>query len=146
MKRPNFIQRCVVIAKKAVAAVVVAGTVAMTGVVASVGSALAQAAGAGNGIGQQVQNMAQEFSTAGGFTASMAMYVAGLICFLGGAWFLWQSRQPENRESGKVAAGIAGLVLTGLFVTGGNWIFKAANTTTGAAPTITNQAAAVTFQ
>ena len=97
-------------------------------------------------IGAQVQTMAQEFSTAGGFTASMAMYVAALLCFIGGAWFLWQSRQPENRETGKVAAGFAGLVLTGLFATGGNWIQKAANTATGANATITSQAAAVTFQ
>ncbi|RYF04865.1 MAG: hypothetical protein EOO40_10805, partial [Deltaproteobacteria bacterium] len=38
--------------------------------------------------------MAQEASTAGGFVASTAMYVAALICFVGGVWSLWQSRQP----------------------------------------------------
>ena len=110
----------------------------------SANAAFAQAGG--GTIGAQVQTMAQEFSTAGGFTASMAMYVAALICFIGGAWFLWQSRQPENREGGKVAAGLAGLVLTGLFATGGNWIGKASQTATGSAATITNQAQAVTFQ
>ncbi len=97
-------------------------------------------------IGAQLGTTAQEFSTAGGTLASTSMYVAALICFIAGAWYLWQSRQPENRESGKVAAGIAGLVLTGLFVTGGAWINKAANTTTGGNATITNTAGVVTFQ
>jgi len=97
-------------------------------------------------IGAQVQTTAQEFSTAGGFAASTAMYVAALVCFIAGTWFLWQSRQPENRESGKVAAGLTGLILTGLFVTGGAWINKAANTTTGGNATISNQAGVVTFQ
>ena len=87
-----------------------------------------------------------EFSTAGGFAGSTAMYVAALVCFIGGVWYLWQSRQPENRESGKVAAGLAGLVLTGLFVAGGAWINKAAQTTSGGAATISSQAAVVTFQ
>jgi hypothetical protein len=89
--------------------------------------------------------MAQEFSTAGGFAASTAMYVGALICFVAGAWFLWQSRQPENREAGKVAAGAAGLVLTGLLVTGGAWINKAAETATGSAASISSTAGAVTF-
>ena len=89
--------------------------------------------------------MAQEFSTAGGFAASTAMYVGALICFVAGAWFLWQSRQPENREAGKVAAGVAGLVLTGLLVTGGAWINKAAETATGTAASISSTAGAVTF-
>ena len=101
---------------------------------------------AAGGIGAQVQAIAQEFSTAGGFGASTAMNVGALICFVAGAWYLWQSRQPENRESGKVAAGVAGLVLTGLLVTGGNWIQKAANTASGANATISDTAAAVTFQ
>jgi hypothetical protein len=97
-------------------------------------------------IGAQIDTMAQEFSTAGGTASSTAMYVGALICFVAGVWYLWQSRQPENRESGKVAAGVAGLILTGLFVTGGAWINKAAQTTTGGAASISSQAAVVTFQ
>jgi hypothetical protein len=89
--------------------------------------------------------MAQEFSTAGGTAASTAMYVGALITFVAGAWFLWQSRQPENREAGKVAAGAAGLVLTGLLVTGGAWINKAAETATGTAASISSTAGVVTF-
>jgi len=112
---------------------------------ASLASASAFAQAAGGTIGAQVQTMAQEFSTAGGFAASTAMYVGALICFVAGAWFLWQSRQPENREAGKVAAGAAGLVLTGLLVTGGAWINKAAETATGTAASITSTAGAVTF-
>ena len=112
---------------------------------ASFASAAAFAQAAGGTIGAQVQTMAQEFSTAGGFAASTAMYVGALICFVAGAWFLWQSRQPENREAGKVAAGAAGLVLTGLLVTGGAWINKAAETATGTAASISSTAGAVTF-
>ena len=112
---------------------------------ATFASAAAFAQAAGGTIGAQVQTMAQEFSTAGGFAASTAMYVGALICFVAGAWFLWQSRQPENREAGKVAAGAAGLVLTGLLVTGGAWINKAAETATGSAASITSTAGAVTF-
>jgi hypothetical protein len=108
-------------------------------------SASAYAQAVGGTIGAQVQTMAQEFSTAGGFAASTAMYVGALITFVAGAWFLWQSRQPENREAGKVAAGAAGLVLTGLLVTGGAWINKAAETATGTAASISSTAGAVTF-
>lgn len=121
---------------------ITAASVASIAAFAGASSAFAQ----GATIGAQVQTMAQEFSTAGGFAASTAMYVGALICFVAGAWFLWQSRQPENRESGKVAAGISGLVLTGLLVTGGAWINKAAQTTTGGAASISNTAGAVTFQ
>jgi hypothetical protein len=110
------------------------------------GHAFAQTATASTaGIGAQVQNMAQEGSTTGGFVGSMAMYGAALICMLGGAWALWQSRQPQNRESGRVAMGCAGLVLAGLFATGGTWINKAANTASGANSTISSTAGTVTF-
>jgi hypothetical protein len=119
------------------------GACGLGAAMAASASAFAQAAG--GTIGAQVQTMAQEFSTAGGFAASTAMYVGALITFVAGAWFLWQSRQPENREAGKVAAGAAGLVLTGLLVTGGAWINKAAQTTTGAAASISSTAGAVTF-
>lgn len=128
-------------AKRTVVAVAGGATVA---VLAGRGEAFAQAAG--NTIGGQVQTMAQEFSTAGGFAASTSMYVAALICFIAGVWFLWKSRQPENRESGNISAGLAGLVLTGLFVTGGAWINKAAQTTTGGAASVSSTAGVITFQ
>ena len=107
------------------------------------GEAFAQAAT--NGIGGQVGTMAQEASTAGGNIGSMAMYLAALLCLVGGAWALWQSRQPQNREGGKVAMGLAGIVLCGLFATGGVWIGKAAQTASGGAATITGTNAPVTF-
>ena len=96
-------------------------------------------------IGSQVGTMAQEATTAGGNLGSMAMYVAALICLVGGAWALWQSRQPQNREGGKVAMGLAGIVLCGLFATGGVWIGKAAQTASGGAATVTGTNAVVTF-
>jgi hypothetical protein len=119
------------------------GALALGGVLMASASAFAQAAG--GTIGAQVDTMAQEFSTAGGTAASTAMYVGALITFVFGAWYLWQSRQPENRETGKVAAGFAGLVLTGLLVTGGAWINKAAQTATGSAASISSTAGVVTF-
>lgn len=97
-------------------------------------------------IGAQLGTMAQEASTAGGTLASTLMYCAALVCFIGGVWALWQSRQPQNREGGRVAMGLAGLVLCGLFVTGGSWINKAAQTTTGTAASITSTAGVVSFQ
>ena len=97
------------------------------------------------GIGAQMQNMAQEGSTTGGFVASMAMYVGALICFVGGVWALWQSRQPQSREPGKVAMGAAGIALCGLLVTGGTWINKAANTASGTNATVSSTAGTVTF-
>jgi hypothetical protein len=110
------------------------------------GHAFAQAATPSTaGIGAQVQQMAQEGSTTGGFVGSTAMYGAALICMVGGAWALWQSRQPQNRESGRVAMGLAGLVLAGLFATGGTWINKAANSTSGANATISSTAGTVSF-
>jgi hypothetical protein len=116
------------------------------GSIVLVGHAFAQAATPSTaGIGAQVQQMAQEGSTTGGFVGSMAMYGAALICMIGGAWALWQSRQPQNRESGRVAMGMAGLVLAGLFATGGTWINKAANTASGANSTISSTAGTVTF-
>ncbi|WP_294537739.1 hypothetical protein [uncultured Rhodoblastus sp.] len=121
------------------------------GVSAGVGLALvsahaAFAQAAGGTIGAQMGTMAQEASTAGGTVASTAMYVGALITFVFGAWALWQSRQPENREGGKVVQGVAGLVLCGLLVTGGSWINKAAQTATGAAASITSTAGVVSFQ
>ena len=110
----------------------------------SANAAFAQAAG--GTIGAQMGTMAQEASTAGGTVASTAMYVGALITFVFGAWALWQSRQPENREGGKVVQGVAGLVLCGLLVTGGSWINKAAQTATGAAASITSTAGVVSFQ
>ena len=121
------------------------GALALGGGLMASASAFAQAAAGGGTIGAQVDTMAQEFSTAGGTAASTAMYVGALITFVFGAWYLWQSRQPENRETGKVAAGMAGLVLTGLLVTGGAWINKAAQTATGSAASISSTAGVVTF-
>ena len=113
---------------------------------ALIAPALAQAATPStSGIGAQMQQMAQEGSTTGGFVGSTAMYGAALICMVGGAWALWQSRQPQNRESGRVAMGMAGLVLAGLFATGGTWINKAANTASGANSSISSTAGTVTF-
>ena len=61
-------------------------------------AAFAQAAG--GTIGAQVQTMAQEFSTAGGFAASTAMYVGALICFAAGfvvGIFRGHTRLPSPR-------------------------------------------------
>ena len=64
---------------------------------------------------------------------------------MAGAWSLWSSRQPQNREGGRVSMGIAGLVLCGLLVSGGAWINKAANTASGGAASITSTSGVVNF-
>jgi len=58
---------------------------------------------------------------------------------------MWQSRQPQNRETGYVGRGIAGLALCGLFATGGVWINKAAISATGANATINTTPQMVQF-
>ncbi|WP_034999025.1 hypothetical protein [Beijerinckia mobilis] len=108
--------------------------------------AFAQGAVQGNGIGAQLNNISSEAINAGGQFGGMAMYIAALICFVGGVWALWQAQQPQNREGGMRAAGIAGIVLCGLFATGGTWINKAANTASGAAATVNDTPQAVQFQ
>jgi len=109
-------------------------------------AAFAQATAGQNTIGGQLNTMSSEAMSAGGNAGTMGMYVAALICFVFGVWKIWQSRQPENREGGQLAAGIAGIVLCGLFATGPTWINKAANTTAGANASVGNNPAMVTFQ
>ncbi len=96
-------------------------------------------------IGGQVQTMSTEFSTTAGFVGSTAMYAAALAVFVMSVWHLWKSRQPDNRDSGGVAAGLAGLVLVGLLASGGVWIGKASQTTTGGAAVATSTAGVVAF-
>lgn len=116
-----------------------------TALLAHAGDALAQATAPTGGLGAQVNAISSETIAAGGEAGGMAMYIAALICFIGGVWALWQSRMPQNRENGRVAMGVAGLVLCGLFATGGVWINKAAVTASGGAATINNTPASVSF-
>ena len=119
---------------------------ASLGSLALSGAAFAQAASPAGGIGAQLNLLSGEAIDSGGTAAGMAMYAAALIVFIGAGWALWKSRQPQNRESGYVGMGIAGLVLCGLFATGGTWINKAAMSTGGVAATVTNQPRVVAFQ
>ena len=125
---------------------------ASLGSLALSGGALAQsglggpATTTGGGLGAQVIAMSGEAITSGGTAAGMAMYGAALLVFIGGVWALWKSRQPQNRESGYVGMGLAGMVLCGLFATGGVWINKAANTASGGNATVTDTAQVVKFQ
>ena len=114
------------------------------------GPVLAQAAGgaataATGTIGAQVNTMSAEGISAGGNLGTAACYTLALVCLIGGAWALWQSRQVQNREGGRVGMGIAGLVLCGLFAAGGVWINKAANTTSGGNATITDTPGMIAF-
>ncbi|MGH7122150.1 MAG: hypothetical protein ACREFP_24670, partial [Acetobacteraceae bacterium] len=76
-----------------------------------VGHAMAQATSPSGGIGAQLNVMSSEALNSGSTAFGMACYLAAAVCFIFGAWALWQSRQPQNRESGHVGRGIAGLVL-----------------------------------
>ena len=89
--------------------------------------------------------MSSEAINSGSTGFGMACYVAATVCFFFGVWAAWQSRQPQNRESGHVGRAVAGLALCGLFATGGVWINKAAISASGSAATINNTPGMVTF-
>ena len=109
------------------------------------GAAFAQGSSPAGGIGAQLNLMSDEAINSGGTAASMAMYGAALITFIAGVWGIWKSRQPQSREGGYLGMGVAGLVLCGLFASGGTWINKAAISSSGAAATANNTASVVKF-
>ncbi len=98
------------------------------------------------GTGQQINTMAGEAMNTGGTIFGAGCYLAAALCFIMGVWAIWASRQPQNRESGYVARGVAGLVLCGLFVTGGAWIDRASKTAGAGTTTIDGSSSSmVTF-
>jgi hypothetical protein len=107
--------------------------------------ALAQATSPAGGIGAQLNLMSSEAINSGGTAFGMACYLAAAVCFILGAWALWQSRQPQHRETGYVGRGLAGLMLCGLLATAGVWINKASITASGGNATITTTPQMVQF-
>ena len=98
------------------------------------------------GIGEQLNLLSGEAINSGGTAGGMAMYGAALLTFIAGVWAIWKSRQPQNREGGHMAMGVAGLVLCGLFATGGTWINKAAISASGGAATANGTTQVVQFK
>ena len=109
------------------------------------GHAFAQATSPTGGLGAQINTMSSEAINSGGEAFGMGCYLAAAICFGLGVWALWQSRQPQNRETGYVGRALAGLVLCGLFASSGVWINKASVSTTGGAATVTDNPQMVQF-
>ena len=122
-----------------------AGILAVAPAVLAVGEALAQATSTAGSLGAQMNTMSSEAIDSGGTALGMICYIAAMLCFVGAAWALWQSRQPQNRESGYVSKGAAGLVLCGLLVMMPQWVNKSAHTVAGADATINNTPAQVKF-
>ena len=122
-----------------------AGVLGAVGSVVAVGQAFAQAASTAGSLGAQMNTMSSEAIDSGGTALGMAAYVLAMVVFVAAAWALWQSRQPQNRESGYIAKGLAGLVLCGLLVMKPQWVNKAAHTVAGADATINNTPAQVKF-
>lgn len=122
-----------------------AGLLGVTGSALAVGQAFAQAASTAGSLGAQMNTISSEAIDSGGTALGMVCYILAMLCFVGGAWAFWQSRQPQNRESGYVAKGAAGLVLCGLLVMMPQWVNKAAHTVAGADATINNTPAQVKF-
>jgi hypothetical protein len=114
-------------------------------VLAFAGHAMAQATSPTGGIGAQLNTMSSEATNAGSEGFGMACYLAATICFGFGVWALWQSRQPQNRESGHIGRGVAGLVLCGLFATAGVWIGKASVSASGGQATVNTTPQMVQF-
>ncbi len=115
---------------------------------AVVGHAFADAATATSptgGLGAQMNLISSEAINSGSTAFGMACYLAATVCFGLGVWALWQSRQPQNRETGHIGKGVAGLVLCGLFATAGVWINKASITASGSAASINDAPAMVQF-
>ena len=119
--------------------------VGLSGVLGFAGRAMAQAASPAGGIGAQMNLMSGEAVNSGGTAFSMGCYVAAAVCFFFGVWAAWQSRQPQNRETGYVGRALAGLVLCGLFASAGVWINKASITASGGAATVTDNPQMVQF-
>jgi hypothetical protein len=118
----------------------------LSGALVGVAQAFAQSATSPTGgLGAQLNTMAGEAINAGGTAFGGACYLAAIVCFGLGSWALWQSRQPQNRETGYVGRGIAGLVLCGLFATAGVWINKASVTASGGNATINDTPTMVQF-
>ena len=122
-----------------------AGILAVAPAVLAVRDAFAQATSTAGSLGAQMNTMSSEAIDSGGTALGMVCYIAAMLCFVGGAWALWQSRQPQNRESGYVSKGAAGLVLCGLLVMMPQWVNKSAHTVAGADATINNTPAQVKF-
>lgn len=118
----------------------------MLGSLVMTGQAFAQGTSPAGGLGAQLNLMSGEALDSGGTAAGMAMYICALVVFIGAAWAIWKSRQPQNREGGYVGMGLAGLVLCGLFAAGGTWINKASMSTSGAVASVSNTPQAVRFQ
>ena len=113
---------------------------------AAAGHAFAQAATSPTGgLGAQLNLISSEAINSGSTGFGMACYLAAAVCFGLGVWALWQSRQPQNRESGNIGKGIAGLVLCGLFATAGVWINKAAVSASGGSASVNDTPGMVQF-
>ncbi|GAB0119840.1 hypothetical protein [Acidisoma sp. 7E03] len=109
------------------------------------GHAMAQATSPTGGLGAQINSMSSEGLNSGSELFGVGCYLAAALCFGFGVWALWQSRQPQNRESGHVMRGVAGLVLCGLFATAGVWINKASVSASGGSATINTTPQMVQF-
>ncbi len=119
--------------------------IGLTGVFGYAGRALAQATSPTGGIGAQMNLMSSEATNAGSLAFGMGCYLAAAVCFFFGVWAAWQSRQPQNRETGYVGRAMAGLVLCGLFASAGVWINKASISASGGAATVNDTPAMVQF-
>ena len=127
---------------KALSVVSLASSLSLT----AVGRAFAQTASSPtNGLGAQLNLISGEAINSGGTFFGMACYLAAAACFGLGVWALWQSRQPQNRESGNIGKGVAGLVLCGLFATAGVWINKASVTASGGSASVNDTPGMVQF-
>ena len=138
----SFLRRGVAVLGKRVLS---AFTLGMAVGLAFAGHAMAQATAPTGGLGAQLNTMSSEATNSGSLFFAMACYLGAAICFGFGVWALWQSRQPQNRESGHIARGLAGLVLCGLFATAGVWINKAAVSASGGNATVNTTPQMVQF-
>ncbi len=77
----------------------------LTALLGLAGHAMAQATSPTGGLGAQINTMSSEGLNAGSELFGVGCYLAAALCFGFGVWALWQSRQPQNRETGYVGRG-----------------------------------------
>ena len=119
--------------------------IGLSGAFGYAGQALAQATSPQGGLGAQMNLMSSEATNAGSLGFAMGCYIAAAVCFFFGVWAAWQSRQPQNRETGYVGRAVAGLVLCGLFASAGVWINKASISASGGGATVNDNPQMVQF-
>ncbi|MEN3168632.1 hypothetical protein [Gluconobacter sp. OJB] len=112
------------------------------------GTALAAAGGtaSSNGLGHQIQNMAQEGTDTIGVGSAATLYALAIVALVTGIVLFYKSQKEETKRPGMAIAGVVCFVLAGVAATGPKWINNSANTASNGNAEISNTAKSYQFQ